>query len=193
MLVRIVAVVVVVLGLGLLYLRMRGEMQYDQKLLGIGRQMAPEIATCKERLTQFHAAWKKYGAEHRGAAPPTIDSLFPKYVKSPSLLTCPTAKRYFDQGKQLSHGVYDGEHKMTYGFLWLAAGNVVAVRRQGEQAPLINCPVHYEVVSRFVYDQSPGGFVIPPSAEKKLQGVGATASTIVIQRDGEITLQAEES
>lgn len=191
MLAKIVAVVTVLLGLGALYFRFSEEGKRTAAFRRLGTEMSGEVTECKDRLGDFYAGWKKYRTEHKQADPPSIESLVPQYIKSPALLVCPTAKRLFAAGKNVDHGVFQGKHKMTYGFLWLAAGHSVDRKRNGENAALINCPVHKEVIARFAFNEEPMGFELPGGVQKQLEGMGATGQDIVVERDGDISYRAE--
>src|SRR5689334_4295841 len=84
-----------------------------------------EKQQCKERLALFYKAWEAYRKDHKNAEPPTIASLFPKYLKEGSLLICPTADRWINQKrKAMGFGQIEMERRkylMTYGFRWLTS------------------------------------------------------------------------
>src|SRR5947209_8231998 len=112
---------------------------------------APEIATCKKHLKAFYVAWKQYRADHRGANPPTFESLIPKYIKNPHDLLCPTAARWQKKGRPLDQGSITIEKRtypVTYGFRWLAAGYGHGGKGAEDRSPLIVCTSHREAMYR---------------------------------------------
>jgi hypothetical protein len=108
---------------------------------------------------------------------------------------CPTAARLQREGRNVDQGSlsYRGrQYPVTYGFSWLTASDGVMRKRRGEKAPLVVCPVHREVVSRWVYRQQPLGFSLSDREQRRLQASGATGRFLVVQRDGEIA-ETEEN
>jgi hypothetical protein len=153
------------------------------------KAMAPEIDTCKKRLKQLYDGWDGYRKAHAGKEPPSIDSLLPKYIKSPELMVCPTFERLKKAGRNISSGSikFQGkDHLVTYGFKWLSAAGTLDKKRMGDLAPLITCPVHQEVIARFAFRKDPTAFELTDAVEKSVSSAGATAKTLCVRRNGEI-------
>lgn len=118
----------------------------------------PEIGECKQRLSLFYVAWKRYRNDHKGADPPTIESMVPNYIKSVDLLICPTAARWEKNNRHLDQGKVqiDGKaYPETYGFRWLAAGFPRFVSKLGDKVPLIVCPSHMQAIYIAAYGKMP--------------------------------------
>jgi len=160
---------------------------------GIEKEVKPmvaEIPKCEARLKSLHAAWSRYRRDHRGQEPPTVEALLGRYIRNPSHLICPTAERFKKANRNVDRGTINwrGEdHWVTYGFAWLSAANAVAMKRRGEDAPLVVCTVHQEVVSRYVYHKEPVGFVLTAGERKRLQKLGADGRLLAVTRKGAVT------
>ncbi len=155
-----------------------------------GTTQVSEVQECRRRLALFYKAWASYKADHKGAEPPTIESLIPKYIPDPKLLVCPTAERWMKKGALMEQGVITIDrhnYPETYGFIWLAPSrNAVSLKRYGEAAPLIICASHQEGLYRATYKKRlPLGAFDEDQRTKWVPEVG-TARTLAVRRNGKV-------
>jgi hypothetical protein len=171
---------------------------YSRVAAGIEKEVKPmvaEIPRCEARLKSLHAAWARYRRQHRGQEPPNVEALLAGYVKSPTHLMCPTAERFKKANRPVDRGTikWRGEdHWVTYGFAWLSASNAVAMKRSGEDARLVVCTVHREVVARYVYHKEPVGFALGPGELQRLKKAGADGRLLAVSRKGTVSWVNEE-
>ena len=158
--VRLAIIVGAILGIGVLgYFLIRQALQNQHAGQAARAEAAAQKAereNCRKRLTQIYGAWKRYRADHKGASPPSVGALLPKYLPSPDLLLCPTAKRWIDRGKIMGKGtvtVGRRDYPASYGFLWLTSGYARDRKRFGEKAPLVACQAHGEGMFQAAYDR----------------------------------------
>src|SRR3569623_869182 len=70
-----------------------------------------ERKECEAHLALFYTAWKQYKADNKGAAPPSVAAMIPKYIPDPSVLICPTAARLDKTGMHLDRGTFKMDGK----------------------------------------------------------------------------------
>ncbi|HLK60546.1 MAG TPA: hypothetical protein VKU00_28550 [Chthonomonadaceae bacterium] len=149
----------------------------------------PERQQIRAQLTQFYDAWKAYRTDHKGAEPPSLEAMIPKYISKPEALIDPTAQRWRKHRFDLAPGqvkIGDATYPESYGFRWLAAGNVRAVRSQGDQAILISCDSQLEGLYLAAYGhRAPLGTFDPPEHAKLIAEV-RDAKLLVVRRNGAI-------
>lgn len=157
---RLGVIVAAILGIGALgYFLIRQGMQNRHSSEAARAEAVTqetERQECRKRLALIYGAWKRYRAEHKGAAPPTVAALLPKYIPDANLLLCPTAKRWMDRGKTMGKGtvtVGGREYPASYGFLWLTSGYARDRKRFGDKAPLAACQAHGEGMYQAAYDR----------------------------------------
>ena len=151
-----------------------------------------EVAKCRQNLALFYQAWTRYKADHKGAEPPNIDVLVPKYVPDANLFMCPTAQRWLNNHKVLDHGsitINKHEYLETYGFQWLNPNVARAIKRQGDKTPLVTCSAHEEGIYLAIFHRVPrlGAF----DADKRAE-YGAdlkNARPLVVRRNGTVEEQ----
>jgi hypothetical protein len=151
-------------------------------------EMATEVKECRERLAMFHTAWSRYRKAHGNSDPVSVSELIPMYVKSPDLLVCPTAKRLTEGNRKVAQGtlrVGDDSVPMTYEFHW-SYGDV-GTGPAADKATLVVCPVHQEVIARYVYLKDPATYVVSPETEKRIEELGGVGRLLVVRRDGTVT------
>ena len=161
------------------------------------KQAAPmkaEIEECRSRLASFYKGWSSYRKAHKGAEPPSVESMIPRYIKNPELLLCPTGERLTKQNKGFERGMIEWKgtrYPVTYGFRWLTPASAIQTRRMGDAAPLIVCATHREAIGRYVYSKDPSEFVATAERQKELVAAGATGQDLVLRRNGKIDYFAE--
>lgn len=185
-------VLLVIVGIGVYFLlshllKVRAEDSAAAREIALEK---PEIAECEQHLRLIYNAWKRYCADHKGAEPPSIECLIPKYISRTAVLVCPTADRWAKKGVHFNAGsvlVGKKSYPETYGFRWLASAmNAHDIRKEGNKAPLVVCYSHEEGVYRAVYHHSPptGAFNLDQRG-KWVDGVSHMYA-LVIRRDGTI-------
>jgi hypothetical protein len=184
--------VLVALGLSAL---VYGIMEWRQNALCAARARQEaraqemEIQECRRRLTLFYNVWRSYRAAHRGAEPPSLESLIPKYIPDGKLLLCPTAERWERRGVRLSQGGIEMNRRLypvSYGFRWLTAGNAKAVEKRGEEALLLTCEAHEEGIYRGAYGKNPPLGAFSAEGRRKLLPEVRAARMLIVRRNGKI-------
>ena len=153
------------------------------------QRLAPEVKRCRERLGQIHQAWSRYRAAHNGAEPPTVESLLPRYLPQAQLLLCPAAERWIADGGAVDQGavqVGGRQYPETYGLAWLTADYPRQVRAAGEEAPLVICRSHRELMYRAVYRRAPPLGVFADPQRRQLIASVADTAVLAVRRDGQI-------
>jgi hypothetical protein len=155
-----------------------------------------EIAECERRLVSLQKAWEQYRKAHKGAEPSSVAALIPNYISDPSMLTCPTAKRWIDSNHNIGHGeiTLDGKKVTTsYGFLWLTSGAARATRKLGEKAPLALCQAHTEALYIAAYNKMlrPGALLDDKRAS--LAAAVRDSKDIAVLRNGKVEHIAPDS
>jgi hypothetical protein len=188
--IAIAAVAVVAIGGGAIWLR---EQSALHAAAGQAEQaMKPELEACKERLAGLHSAWAKYRKDHGGAEPRPVDVLLPRYVKDPELLVCPAVTRWKAAGYTVEQGTLKFKGRdipVTYRCEWLTASHPVQRKSLGEQAPLITCDTHREILYHAVYHKRPplGAFDEPNRG--RLIGEVANAPVLAVLRNGQVEVR----
>ncbi len=192
---RLVALAVLVVAVVLAYPSARKEVDGYRSIQEHRNQLASEIAACKTRLKAFHQAWALYRKDHHGQEPPSFAALMPKYIASPEMLVCPTARRLDTEKKGYDRGVvsFNGkDYPETYGFRWLTGANAVEVKRHKDAAPLIVCSTHHEAICRYIFHAEPNTFHPSFIQAAALQSSGLDWEPLVITRKGDITTQSDQ-
>ena len=148
-----------------------------------------EVQKCRQNLALFYQAWKNYKADHKGAEPPNIDVLVPKYIPDPGLFICPTAQRWISNHKAIDHGnitINKHDYLETYGFQWLSPNAAHAIKHQGDKAPLVYCSAHQEGVYLAVFHKKPGLGAF--DADKRGEYIAdlKNARPLVVRRNGTV-------
>jgi hypothetical protein len=170
-------------------LSLRRQTTLEAAAQGEARRMEPEIRQCRERLAQLHEAWQRYQADHHGAEPPSVESLVPRYVRSPDLLVCPTAARWTRDGGAVEEGsiqIGRRNYPVSYGCRWLTSGYPRLVKLEGNRAPVISCDVHRQVIYQAAYHRPPPLGVFDEPARSQLARAVAAVGLLVVRRDGEV-------
>jgi hypothetical protein len=151
----VILVLAAVIGGGLYFSKQSGMRALADKELAAQR---PERAEDARRLAIFYHAYARYVADHKGAAPPSIEALFPKYLSDPRLLVSPTAQRWSKVNPRFAAGtvaIGGREYPETYGFRWSIGGFPRLVKRLGDSTPLIVSDSEQEGMYRAVYHHPP--------------------------------------
>ncbi|HLI50031.1 MAG TPA: hypothetical protein VKV18_15275 [Chthonomonas sp.] len=150
----------------------------------------PEIDACKQRLLLFYNAWKRYRADHKGAEPPSLEALIPKYIPDPNLLVCPTVARWAKKGVHFTVGtVAIGRrvYPVSYGFRWLASSmNAYDIKKEGDNAPLVVCYSHEEGVYWAAYHRPPPVGAFNQAQRDRWVAPVRHTYALVIRRNGKI-------
>ena len=148
-----------------------------------------ELTQCKERLKSFYVAWDAYRKDHKGAEPPTIESLIPKYVKDGDMLACPTFARWSKASRPLSKGETTIERRkfsVSYGFQWLIGSSGLVQRKLKERAPLVLCETHREAVYTAGYKKVFEARMFDEAEAKSLVGPVKSCPILAVRRDGTV-------
>ncbi|MCS6777722.1 MAG: hypothetical protein RMJ43_12565 [Chloroherpetonaceae bacterium] len=153
------------------------------------RAQEPEMRECEARLRQFYQAVQGYQKDHRGALPPKVEALYPRYVKEGKLFFCPTAERAQGRRATISQGqieVNGRKFPVTYGFRWLTGGYARGLKKMGDAVPFIICDAHREALYQAVYRRP-----VPQDAfaEEKRNGLipeVRDAKMLVIRKNGTV-------
>jgi hypothetical protein len=189
----VILLVLLVAGGGYgLYTTSAARAKSDAALKKIGAPMVAEIGKCEARLKLLHDAWAAYRKDHKGAEPPSFESLVPKYVKTADLFMCPSYERLRTEKRAVNAGrikIGGKDQDVTYGFRWLTSSNAMEMKRKGEAAPLISCTVHQEALARYVYGKDPLEFAPSPQQVAEMEGQKIPWQIVLVQRDGQIKYQ----
>lgn len=153
-------------------------------------RLRPETDRCRERLAQFHQAWQRYRTDHGGMEPPSVESLVPEYVHDPKAFTCPVAEKWMYQGNDVTRGNFiigRRRYDETYSLEWLSASYPGRVKRLGDEAPVVICRTHREVLYQAAYDRRPPLGTFSPAARDQLVREVAGAEVLAVLRNGRIT------
>lgn len=148
-----------------------------------------ELADCEKNLKAIHAAWKRYQTAHKGGEPQDLASLFPKYLKKPEILLCPTAKRWQENRRPLEQGTFkykDKDYPATYGLRWLTTSYGMQKARYGESAAVVTCLSHREAMYRAVYNKRPPLDAYDEGNRAGLASEITTTPLLAVRRNGEI-------
>ncbi len=148
-----------------------------------------ERKQCQEQLALLYKGWKQYRADHKGAEPPSIEAMIPKYIAKVELLECPTAVRLEKQHIHLDQGGFELNRRnvvVTYGFRWLTAGFPMQVKKQGDQVPLIICKSHQQAMYWKAYSKPPREGSFDDEERAKLTPEVASAPILGVRRNGKV-------
>lgn len=152
-----------------------------------------EIQQCKANLAIIHKAWADFKAKHKGADPTVVDLI--KNLKDPSVLVCPTAKRWEGLGKPLQAGSVEVDRKKympTYGFMWTTAQGPISFKKLGDKAVLCKCTAHAEGLYRAGYKHGMKPDAFSEENKAKLISDVANAKMMVVLRNGTIEERTPE-
>lgn len=190
---RILIVIGVIAGVYLLGRSLLATSKARSGARAEARAQEAEQRECRARLAQFHKAWEAYQADHKGAAPPTIVSLVPKYVSDADLFFCPTAQRWKSKAVMAQGAITVGrrQYPVTYGFLGLTSGFARSQKQLGDRAPLIICEAHQEAIYRAAYQAKPPLGVFDSEQRRGLIAEVREAPVLVVRKNGTVdTLDA---
>ncbi len=182
-------VLVVIGGLGFGGYRLAIGMGVASRASAEAQAEVSERKECERRLGLIYEAWKKYKADNKGAEPPTIQALIPKYITDTSLLECPTATRLDKQKIHLDRGTFELDKKnvdVTYGFRWMTAGFSKQVKKQGDMVPLVICKCHQEAMYEMAYRKQPHEVSFDDEERVKLTPEVANAPILGVRRNGKV-------
>lgn len=148
-----------------------------------------ERKECEEHLALFYKAWKQYKADNKGATPPNIQALIPKYIPDTSILICPTAARLDKEQIHLDRGTIKMDGKsidMTYGFRWLAAGFPKMMQKQGDKIPLVVCKCHQAAMYTIGYQKKFKEGAFDDEERAKLVSDVANAPVLAVRMNGKV-------
>jgi len=182
-------IVAVLIGLGYGGYTMTKSMGVASRADAEAKAEESERKECEARLAMFYNAWKQYKSDHKGAEPPDLPSLFPKYLSDPSVLVCPTAARLDKEKKHLERGGFELNRKIvdvTYGFRWLTAGYSKQVKKFGDTIPLVVCKCHQQAMYELAYNKPPRENVFDDDSRGKLNATVANAPILGVRRNGKV-------
>lgn len=189
--IRLVLIACVVVGIGVVaYFWMNREKSYPDGAREEARLQQAELRECRARLAQFYQAWSAYRKDHKGAEPPSIEALFPKYLSRGELLLCPTAARWMKNRVRMEQGVAvidKKEYPVTYGFMWLTSGYAHSIRKDADAAPLVRCEAHQEGMYRAAYKKRPPLGAYSPPQYERLIPEAQVARVQVVRRNGQVS------
>ncbi|MCW3055958.1 MAG: hypothetical protein JWN14_5128 [Chthonomonadales bacterium] len=182
-------IVLVLIGLGYGGYTMSQSMGIASRADTEAKAEESERKECQTHLTLFFNAWKQYKADHKGAEPQDLPSLFPKYLSDPSVLMCPTAVRLDKEKQRLDRGSFELNRKsvdVTYGFRWMTAGYSKQVQKLGDTIPLVVCKCHQQAMYQLAYNKPPHESVFDDESRGKLNSTVANAPILGVRRDGKV-------
>jgi hypothetical protein len=185
----ILLILLVVAGLGFGGYRLTAAMGVSSRASEEAKAEVSERKACEANLALLYKAWKQYKADNKGAAPPTIQALIPKYISDVSVLECPTAARLDKQNIHLDRGTLEIDKKtidVTYGFRWMAAGFAMLAKKQGDKMPLVICKCHQQAMYRMAYQKSSRELSFDDEERAKLNAEVAGAPILGVRMNGKV-------
>ncbi len=185
----ILLVLVVLAGVGIGGMQLKKSMDMASGVSEEAKAEESERKACQDRLALLYKGWKQYRDDHKGAEPPTIQAMIPKYITNADLLECPTAVRLEKEKIHLDQGTINQDGKnivVTYGFRWLAAGFPMQVKKQGDTVPLIVCKCHQEAMYWKAYHKPPREGSFDDEERPKLTAEVANAPVLGVRRNGKV-------
>lgn len=169
--------------------RLKGSSDVSGRAATEAKAEEAEQKECEANLALFYNAWKKYKADNKGATPPNVQALIPKYIPDTSKLICPTAARLDKEQIHLDRGSLKMDGKSidsTYGFQWLTAGFPKQAQKQGDTIPLVVCKCHQQAIYTMGYNKKFKEGAFDDEERGKLVSEVANAPVLAVRMNGKV-------
>jgi hypothetical protein len=186
---HLVLIIVVLIGLGYGGYSLAKSMGVASRAAAETKVEEGERQECEKRLAMFYQAWKSYKADHKGAEPPTIQSMIPKYISDTSVFVCPTAARLDKEKIRLDRGSFEVNKQnvdVTYGFRWMTAGFSMLAKKQGDKMPIVICKCHQQAMYEMAYKKAPHEVTFDDEERAKLTPEVANAPILGVRMNGKV-------